>query len=539
MANESKKDIIITINAFGIRGLGVSRAEQKNQEVVQVKKKIIRKKVEGKTIHAHTIDCNICGEDGIMVKITCPYCNFGCCKNCFDTYILTTQGDTKCMSCKVNFDLNTVWKLCNKTVYKKYLDFRLDQLIQKEKSLFQESLIEIENEKMARKYSEMKYKFDKIQEILVGFQIRAVEMNNLDSEITDTMLSSIGFSFKQLKRMRVRENMAHVSKKIEELSAGVSSDELKKNTFIKNCSVTDCKGTLNNKWYCRLCEAPHCNKCGELKNTTDRNIGDGETKAGGEHICDPNSVQTLNEIKKNSKPCPKCGVSIFKTEGCDQMFCIVCHTAFSWNTLQIETGRIHNPHYYEILRKNGEIHREEGDIRPCDELMFYLDRRHEVYNAILLSNFERSDRAKYYDAPRFVNELDAREWNERTYVLNGRTFSDIRKAFIKNQIQDVEYRRKMKLKFNKFTKMQEVAQVLSVTKLAMSEELKRLIRNENGEYIRELTHVELVCKITGFMANMESIIANTNKILMEIGRKYTSYYNILYDDRYRIVTSTL
>lgn len=53
---------------------------------------------------------------------------------------------------------------------------------------------------------------------------------------------------------------------------------------------------------------------------------------------------------------------------CDQMFCVNCHTAFSWKTLKIATGTIHNPHYFEWYRQQGIVPRNPLDIQCGQEV---------------------------------------------------------------------------------------------------------------------------------------------------------------------------
>lgn len=88
------------------------------------------------------------------------------------------------------------------------------------------------------------------------------------------------------------------------------------------------------------------------------------------HVCLPEDLASAEAIKKDSKPCPKCGTRISKVSGCDQMFCVACRTAFSWSTGQIENGPIHNPEYFRMrqrMREAGMPMREaEDEEQPAD-----------------------------------------------------------------------------------------------------------------------------------------------------------------------------
>jgi hypothetical protein len=83
-----------------------------------------------------------------------------------------------------------------------------------------------------------------------------------------------------------------------------------------------------------------------------------------QHQCQKDDVETVREVRKTTRPCPTCGVLISKTEGCDQMWCVKCHTTFSWKSGAISQGVVHNPHFYQ---ERQQATRTPGDI-PCGGL---------------------------------------------------------------------------------------------------------------------------------------------------------------------------
>ena len=134
------------------------------------------------------------------------------------------------------------------------------------------------------------------------------------------------------------------------------------NTSKIPCIKEDCRGYLSSENRCGICNTEVCDKCMILKED--------------EHKCNNDDIETAKSIKENTKPCPKCNVRIYKSEGCDQMWCVNCHTTFSWTTNQINNGEvIHNPHYIELASKlntntDNVFSQCNTDIMPPRNLIF-------------------------------------------------------------------------------------------------------------------------------------------------------------------------
>ena len=144
---------------------------------------------------------------------------------------------------------------------------------------------------------------------------------------------------------------------------------------LRGCPGEGCRGFLDERWACGVCDLSVCRHCHvglEEDEVVAEHHGAG-AGAGAEcaegkrwHICNPDQLATAKMLARDTKPCPKCKALISKIDGCDQMWCTQCQTPFSWITGQVEEGRVHNPHYYEWMRRTqGSVPRvapQPGDV---------------------------------------------------------------------------------------------------------------------------------------------------------------------------------
>ncbi len=233
-------------------------------------------------------------------------------------------------------------------------------------------------------------------------------------------------------------------------SAGAAATEPRRH-FIKACPVEGCRGFLSTAWKCGTCEARVCSKCGEPKH-------------GDEHACDPDVAASHALLQRDSRPCPNCAAMIYKLDGCDQMFCTQCNVAFSWQTGRIViNGAIHNPHYYEWLRRTqGSVPRTVGDV-PCGDFPGGFPTGWQVQQVLRTQKQKvaAEDAKVLYGLHRVlihVMEEDMPKWRDATRDNPDRTL-DLRLDYLLNRIDRDKFSRILQQREKRRKRAVEVLQV--------------------------------------------------------------------------------
>lgn len=384
-----------------------------------------------RTVREAPEKCNVCDYPygaHTRARVQCKQCKYTSCKACYKQYFLT-KANPQCMEC------NTVWTQdvlescfprtwCN-SEYRKHME---NVMFQQELSLMPLASAEINRRKLEQDRQEMTENLGELEQQIEQLRQTVVRYNRRAASGTDWAILE-----RDQHVPRIELKIKTLEQEYDTMVAEIikfNESNLFDNTNIvssRPCFTPECRGYLNFKHECVVCNTTWCSAC--------------HTRLGQNHVCDQNLVKTYRMLEKDTKNCPGCKTLIYKISGCDQMYCISCNTAFSWETGQIEKGRIHNPHYFEYLQRRERDQQPAGDT-GCVELSLHL-----IMKANTLKNVSGTPIGDFIiELERFrthIDETNLRHWAEILREDPTRRNLDIRIEYLLKHIDEKTFKSQM------------------------------------------------------------------------------------------------
>ena len=337
-------------------------------------------------------ECPVCCESfnrSTHKPLNCPYCNVEMCRTCTGQAIMYDIGDPGCQSCKKVWTDDVLYSYFTKKfvnteiaekLKKKYMELEMSLL--PESQYFASKLKKVDQmEKEWKMFDKTKIDAIKMSLYQSGVKINRftqekIILNGVDDESLEKIFK-IDKCLNDKDRLKacvmfwdavVYQNDYYAKRRYFYVAYwyGKPGNLEDIQPYIKQLddyNLDLCKYTVTVK-----------SRRKYAYNDARRYLERGEdVDKDDSHECKKENVDSVKMKYKNSKPCPNpnCGVPIFKSSGCSQMWCTACHTIFDWNTQSIvETKNIHNPHYHEYNRAknvaaNREAVQEEPDEGEC------------------------------------------------------------------------------------------------------------------------------------------------------------------------------
>lgn len=332
--------------------------------------------------------CIVCVEVVPGSKIIqCLFCNFECCQSCVGKFIDNSKTDEiTCMSCsKVWPTMFLYGNLPCQMIYGRgaVRKHRERSLIEQEKARLPETQIVLAH---------------------------LLELERRRKEIDETSA--------RLRKLKL-EHQALMYHGVNGQKNNVAVEKV-----VCKCPKDECRGfIMSSKHSCGLCNTIICKSCHVV--TT----GEG-------HECKESDKETIKALKKTAKPCPSCGTLSIKTEGCDQVWCMMCHKAWSWKHEQVETGYIHATDFYNHMRANGLPIPARAGARggACGRNAYAFAG---VYNEICA--LHRSNKLTGYDMDNVIFLYRLYNMGREFNLFQGEAVmitEDLRMDFLKNKIDE-------------------------------------------------------------------------------------------------------
>ena len=454
------------------------------------------------------MSCVICVENinnSTHKTIRCQYCPFEACRTCCQQYILSNDS-TCCMNAGKlpngslecgkewtrEFMVNNFPKTFVAGDWKKMLE---KVGIDRQKALLPATMNVVEHRAEVDK---MKKEILEIDEIIKGLVER-------------------------------KANIRH------QIYTGASYNAKDEKVFQRACVSENCRGFLDKNWNCALCEKKTCSSCNVLKES--------------DHVCNEDEKASFELLKKDTKACVTCQVPIHKIEGCDQMWCTQCHTAFSWKTGRIET-KIHNPHFFEFQRttNGGVAPRNANDIECGREVT------HTIWTRILRAfKLKVSDKQTTFEGKQMTTRMEVsltevfRRLAHTQYEELGRYQTnniadhlELRVSYLKSEIDDATFAARVQKNQKAFEKKQDMFNILRL--------IIQLVTDATFVLLDQFTIVEVKDPLVGlgyantFMQQIDNITKYSNDLLVRHSKIFTSISKkvVLYgamNDEYDVLVS--
>lgn len=325
-------------------------------------------------------ECSVCcselKETARMKKIVCMGCEYTVCSTCQKQY-----GKTDCMKCRARFST----QFAINCLGNKFATQTAKQNVLKELMILQKSELETVGE-------------------LVEWTkaVREIQKHRRFG-LNITIQNADGRYITELPPKPVRSNTGEV---------------------LCLCPVNDCRGRIIRD-KCNICNTVVCTECLFLKTEG--------------HVCDPNVVESVKDIRTTTKSCPSCSTLIHKTEGCDHMNCTNCGIHFSWENGTILSNSS-NYHY-----RNRMIRQQFRDSDDAAEQLCAVSLEHDripesVLRELLASKSIVLDESIYenlYEVTKAVRHLKRTEYSEVIISKNSREkYDELQIKYAMNEITE-------------------------------------------------------------------------------------------------------
>lgn len=424
-------------------------------------------------------ECSICLEKfnkSLNKKIDCKTCEDNedtkVCISCAGRYILENCKDAKCMVCNIEWDK----EFMSDYFTKKFIDN--DYKYHQEQYLYDEQIARLpDTQNMAvcrKKQNELKKQLNLIKKEKEELMTRLRDVKNVERNIIIN---------------------------IEELESNKVVKESVKFTF--KCPLDDCKGFLNENYHCHMCSQDICKYC--MEELTEN------------HKCNNDKKQTVELLRKDTKPCPKCGQLIYKIDGCNQMWCLKCHTAFDWRTGNIDESYLHNPEYFRWMRENNKvITRNPLDLpnNNCNFPTFNI-----FINIINFyfpnSNFyglrQKSDINKLSNIFRLVLHIQNVTLVRNIQQQKENNLQELRIKYLINEIDKESFKKNIQKVNKQFQKSQRINNIWN------------LVNTQYREYILDIINSTKYYSINKAIENIKNIIEEADNVKQYAN---TSFYKV-------------